>query len=92
MEQKQQEIAQLKESDSILKNVKGYGLAVFETLKGKVEEVQELVKDRASNQEFFRPTFPAQSNINALVKETGEPEPAAVEEAPIKEGPLMRKS
>ena len=90
MEQKTQEIAQLKESDSIFENVKGYGLSVYETLKGKVGEVQELVKDRASSQEFFHPDFPTPSNVKALIKETGDLTPPAAEEAPIKEDPLMR--
>ena len=51
----QREIQQLKDSDSILGKVKGYGLAAFDLIKSKTSEVLEHRRDKAPSDEFFRP-------------------------------------
>lgn len=62
------EIRALKESDSFLFRMKGYGLAAFELVKTKALSVGEHLQDRAPSKEFYSPEL-SNSNIKALVSE-----------------------
>ncbi|MBX9744393.1 MAG: AAA family ATPase [Chlamydiales bacterium] len=68
------EIQALKESDSFLFRMKGYGLAAFELVKTKALSVGEHLQDRALSKEFYNPEL-SSSNIKASVSEVAsEPE------------------
>ncbi len=66
--QMQQEIQQLKESDSFVGKIKGYGLAAFDLIKSKTSDALERRRDKAPSEEFFRPPATDES-IKAAVKE-----------------------
>lgn len=66
--QTQQEIQQLKDSDSFIGKIKGYGFAAFDLIKSKTSEVLEHRRDKALSEEFFRPPS-ADKSIKAAVKE-----------------------
>lgn len=77
-QQKQQknrkEIQSLKEADSFLLRVKGYGLSAYDLMKTKVKSIGEHIQDRSSSKEFYNPEISA-SNVKASVsKVTLEPE------------------
>jgi Ti-type conjugative transfer relaxase TraA len=66
--QTQQEIQQLKESDSFTGKIKGYGLAAFDLIKSKTSDALEHRRDKAPSGEFFKPPA-ADESIKAAVKE-----------------------
>ena len=66
--QLQHEIQQLKDSNSFIEKIKGYGLSAFELVKSKTSEVLEHRKDTSPSKEFFRPEISNES-IKASVKE-----------------------
>ncbi len=76
MEKTQAEIQALKESESFLQRVKGYGLSVYDLLKIKAHAVGEHIQDRTSSKEFYQVERPA-SNVRASVEEI------AVESEPV---------
>jgi Ti-type conjugative transfer relaxase TraA len=53
LDQKQIEIQQLKDSDSFLSKLKGYGLSAYDLVKTKTASVRERVHDRKPSEEFF---------------------------------------
>lgn len=64
----QEKIQQLKDSDSFIGKIRGYGLAAFDLIKSKTSEVLEHRRDKAPSEEFFIP--PASDlSVRAVVKE-----------------------
>ena len=68
LEKKRQEVLDLKESDSFLDRVRGYGLAAYDIVKTKALAIGEHVQDRSPSKKFFNPEV-AESNIKAAVVE-----------------------
>jgi len=54
-EQKVHQIQELKDSDSFLDKVKGYGLAAYDLVKTKTGTFRERIQDRLPAAEFFNP-------------------------------------
>ena len=67
-QEKQDHIQQLKNSDSTIDKIKGYGISAWDTIRAKTEEIHQRFQDRSPNEQFFNPVRPS-SIVKAEVVE-----------------------
>lgn len=68
-EERVRQIQGLKESDSVMDKIKGYGLATWEQISTKTEEVKDRIKDRSPNRTFYAPVISESANESFPVQE-----------------------
>lgn len=73
-QQRQKEIKDLKESESLGDRFKGYGLQTWDRIVGTVADVTERIQDRFPDRAFYHPTIPTEKKelypVEELAKET----------------------
>ncbi len=77
IEQKQYQINQLINSESVVSRMKGYGIAAWEKIVTKSVDIKDRVQDRRPNEAFYNPLLPKEAENNYSVLEM--PETAFIE-------------
>lgn len=72
IEQKQHQINQLINSESVVNRMKGYGLAVWDKVVTKTMDINDRVQDRRPNEAFYNPVLPKEASANYSVFEVPE--------------------
>lgn len=59
VQEKQDYVQQLKESDSAIDKMKGYGISAWDTITSKAEKIHQRFQDRSPDKQFFNPIIPS---------------------------------
>ena len=93
------EIENLKQSDSFLNKIKGFGLETLGRVVNKAIDTKDHIQDRIPNKEFYNPLIPPPQSGSLPVEEVNidefqdfERSAREVNRAPLQDDPLLKTS